>query len=169
VVTAPEFSAEAVRDYLARHARAPLKAVLLQQERFPGIGNWMADEILWRAGLHPALPAGRAARLANRLHAAVREVAEDALRVIAGAGGPLPPDHNANIPDTWLFLHRWRDGGRCPHTGRPLRRAVIGGRATCWSPARQRAPRFTKEFEQKETKPTKKHPKSKTHRSSQST
>jgi formamidopyrimidine-DNA glycosylase len=42
-----------------------------------------------------------------------------------------------NIPDTWLFNHRWERGGRCPKTGKPLAHATIGGRTTCWSPARQ--------------------------------
>jgi formamidopyrimidine-DNA glycosylase len=142
-VTSAKFTVEIVQAALARHARAPLKAVLLQQEHFPGIGNWMADEILWRAALHPALPAGRAAtpKTAAHLHAIVREVAKDALRVIAGVGKKLPPDLNAHIPKTWLFQHRWRDGGRCPKTGVPLLRAEIGGRSTCWSPKRQKAPK----------------------------
>ncbi|MGA2053097.1 MAG: DNA-formamidopyrimidine glycosylase family protein [Opitutales bacterium] len=140
VVTGPEFTVERVRDGLKRHSRAPLKAVLLNQEYFPGIGNWMADEILWRAALPPALAAGRAAslRIAKKLHAVIREVANDALRVIAGWGKKLPPDLNVHIPDTWLFNHRWEDGGRCPRTGKPLRREEIGGRTTCWSPAWQR-------------------------------
>ena len=52
------FSAKVVAAFLQRRARAPIKAVLLMQERFPGVGNWMADEILWRAAIHPAQPAG---------------------------------------------------------------------------------------------------------------
>ena len=141
-VTDPAFTVELVRGCLTRHARAPLKAVLLKQEYFPGIGNWMADEILWRAALPPALPAGQAAavRIAKKLHATIREVARDALRVIAGKGKKRPPDLNVHIPDTWLFNHRWEDGGRCPRTHKPLRREEIGGRTTCWSPARQRTP-----------------------------
>jgi len=43
-----------------------------------------------------------------------------------------------NIPDTWLFNHRWAGGGRCPRTGVPLVREEIGGRTTCWSPGRQK-------------------------------
>ncbi len=142
-VTTAKFTSGLVRAALARHARAPLKAVLLQQDHFPGIGNWMADEILWRAGLHPALPAGRAAtaKISARVHTVIQEVADDALRVIAGVGGKLPPDLNVHIPESWLFQHRWRDGGRCPKTGTPLLRAEIGGRSTCWSPARQKLPR----------------------------
>jgi formamidopyrimidine-DNA glycosylase len=139
-ILARAFTAEFVHGVLARHARAPLKAVLLHQEYFPGIGNWMADEILWRAAIHPARAAGRAAteKIAARLHAAIQEVTRDARRVIAGVGGKLPPDLNVHIPDSWLFNHRWRDGGVCPKTKKALRRAEIGGRTTCWSPARQK-------------------------------
>ena len=34
-------------------AAAPLKARLMDQERLAGVGNLLADEILWRAGLAP--------------------------------------------------------------------------------------------------------------------
>lgn len=44
----------------------------------------------------------------------------------------------ADPPSTWLFPHRWEDGGKCPRTGAPLVREQIGGRTTCWSPKRQR-------------------------------
>jgi formamidopyrimidine-DNA glycosylase len=137
------FTEKLVLDCLSRHARAPLKAVLLMQEYFPGIGNWMADEILWRAALPPAWPAGKAAKpeLAKILHATIREVTRDALRVIAGKGRKLPPDLNVHVPDTWLFNHRWEDGGLCPRTNEPLRREEIGGRTTCWSPTWQQIPK----------------------------
>jgi len=137
-VLGPDFTVAAVGAFLRRRARSPLKAVLLLQERFPGIGNWMADEILWRAALHPRRPAGslRPAEV-RALWRECRRVCRLALRVIAGRGGPLPPGLNDRIPSTWLFTHRWEPGGRCPRTGAPLRRATIGGRTTCWSPARQ--------------------------------
>ena len=38
-----------MEEFLARHPKLPMKAVLLLQPGFPGVGNWMADEILWRA------------------------------------------------------------------------------------------------------------------------
>ncbi len=44
--------------FLKRHARAPIKSVLLLQSGFAGIGNWMADEILWRAKIAPLRVAG---------------------------------------------------------------------------------------------------------------
>lgn len=133
------FTVDAVAGFLRRRARAPIKAVLLMQERFPGVGNWMADEILWRAGLHPRRPAGSLTPVEiRRLHRECRRVCRLALDRIAGRGGRLPPDLNVGIPRSWLFWHRWEDGGTCPRTGAKLLRAEVGGRTTCWSPARQR-------------------------------
>ena len=134
----PEFTVGVVAAFLRRRARAPIKAVLLMQERFPGIGNWMADEILWRAGIHPRRKAGSLSEKEVRvLWGECRRVCRMALRTIAGTGGPLPSDLNVNIPNSWLFHHRWRRGGICPRSGTPLAHAEIGGRTTCWSPARQ--------------------------------
>jgi formamidopyrimidine-DNA glycosylase len=133
------FTVGAVAAFLQRRARAPIKAVLLMQERFPGIGNWMADEILWRAALHPKRLAGslRPAEV-KMLWRECRQVCRMALATIAGRGDYLPPDLNAHIPRSWLFRHRWEDGGRCPRTGVRLLREEVGGRTTCWSPARQK-------------------------------
>ena len=138
-IISPAFSAGAVAAFLRRRARAPIKAVLLMQERFPGIGNWMADEILWRAAIHPQRPAGSLGPAeVKTLHRECRRVCRLALATIAGKGRRLPPSLNAHIPKTWLFWHRWEDGGRCPRTKKPLQRGEIGGRTTCWSPARQK-------------------------------
>ena len=138
-ILSPAFTVEAVATFLLRRARAPIKAVLLMQERFPGIGNWMADEILWRAAIHPKRPAGSLTPAETRtLHRECRQVCRLALDTIAGKGDYLPPDLNAHIPKSWLFWHRWENGGRCPRTGRPLVREEVGGRTTCWSPARQK-------------------------------
>jgi formamidopyrimidine-DNA glycosylase len=133
-LTSPAFTLSAVSEFLLRRARAPIKAVLLMQERFPGVGNWMADEILWRAALHPARRCGDLTPAEiRRLHRETVWVAREALRLIGAANTPEWPDP----PKTWLFQHRWEDGGRCPRTKKPLARATIGGRTTCWSPARQ--------------------------------
>lgn len=137
-VLSPSFTTQAVAQFLRRRARAPIKAVLLMQERFPGIGNWMADEILWRAGIHPARKAGSLSPAEVKgLWRACRAVCRGALKAIAGHGGALPKALNAHIPDSWLFHHRWEPGGKDPLTGTPLARATIGGRTTCWSPRRQ--------------------------------
>ncbi|MEI9998053.1 MAG: DNA-formamidopyrimidine glycosylase family protein [Verrucomicrobiota bacterium] len=126
-----DFTAQALGEFLKRRARAPIKAVLLMQERFPGIGNWMADEILWRAAIHPRQPAGSlTAKETAALYREIRWVCREALRIIGKDWGDLP--------DSWLFNHRWQKGGTCPRTGAKLQHATIGGRTTCWSPARQK-------------------------------
>lgn len=125
------FTPELLKVFLKRRARAPIKAVLLMQERFPGIGNWMADEVLWRAGFHPQAQAGKFGPKAQKtLYRCLRQVCRDALEVIGSQG--------AEPPNTWLFNHRWEDGGICPRSKKTLQRATVGGRTACWSPSRQR-------------------------------
>jgi formamidopyrimidine-DNA glycosylase len=138
-ILSKEFTVGAVTSFVRRRARTPIKAVLLMQERFPGIGNWMADEVLWRAAIHPKRLAGSLSPAEIKtLHGECRRVCQLALTTIAGKGNRLPPHLNAHIPKTWLFWHRWEDGGKCPRTGVRLVRQEVGGRTTCWSPARQR-------------------------------
>jgi formamidopyrimidine-DNA glycosylase len=138
-ILSPQFTVVEVAAFLKRRRGSPIKAVLLMQERFPGVGNWMADEILWRAAIHPARLAGSLSPAETRaLWRECRTVCRQALKVIAGTGKHLPKDLNVGIPRTWLFRHRWSRGGRCPITGKPLAHATIGGRTTCWSPARQK-------------------------------
>jgi formamidopyrimidine-DNA glycosylase len=134
-ISSRAFTLSAVSEFLRRRARTPIKAVLLMQERFPGIGNWMADEILWRAAIHPRRQSGSLSESETAaLHRETRWVAKRALEIIGASDTPELPDP----PKTWLFPHRWTDGGRCPKTGVLLTREDIGGRTTCWSSARQK-------------------------------
>jgi formamidopyrimidine-DNA glycosylase len=136
-ILSSKFTVTALRDFLRRRPKPPIKAVLLMQERFPGVGNWMADEILWRAGIHPRVPAGRLTPLQIRiLWKEIRRVCELALDIIGKDW--------SDIPDNWLFNHRWSRKGLCPRTHVPLVREIIGGRTTCWSPGRQRPPVYRK-------------------------
>jgi formamidopyrimidine-DNA glycosylase len=130
-ILSDSFTVDAVTAFLRRRARSPIKAVLLMQERFPGIGNWMADEILWRSAIHPKQSAGTLTPTQIKtLHKECRWVCQQALKTIG--------ETFADPPKTWLFPHRWEDGGLCPKTGAKLLREEIGGRTTCWSPARQK-------------------------------
>ncbi|MEP6809720.1 MAG: DNA-formamidopyrimidine glycosylase family protein [Chthoniobacterales bacterium] len=124
-ISAKEFSKTYLADFLQRHARAPIKAVILMQSGFPGIGNWMADEILWRAQIAPQSKSGELApKQRSALLRATRFVARESLRIIG---------HDySDPPDSWFFHQRWRPGGFCPRHGTPLKRATIGGRTTAW-------------------------------------
>lgn len=126
-LTSEHFTLDRMSAFLSRRARSPIKTVLLMQEAFPGIGNWMADEILWRSRIAPTVLAGSIAEPERTaLYTSIRSVCLDALRVIAD-GWNRPPDD-------WLFNHRWTDGGVCPKTQQPLVREKINGRTACWSP-----------------------------------
>lgn len=115
---------------LQSHPRTPLKAFLLNQDRCPGIGNWMADEICFRARLHPADRLQSLSPAQQReLWRRTRQVARDALRVIGTDWSPPP--------ESWLFPHRWRDGGCCPRDGTALIRESIAGRTTAFCPVCQ--------------------------------
>jgi len=140
-VLSAAFTPGAVAEFLRRRAKAPIKAVLLMQERFPGIGNWMADEILWRAAIHPRRLSGSLTPAeVRRLWRECRQVCRMALLALAGQGNSLPQSLNERIPNTWLMPHRWQAGGRDPRTGERLQQATIGGRTSVWSPSRQHEP-----------------------------
>jgi formamidopyrimidine-DNA glycosylase len=101
-----------------------LKARLLDQSRLAGIGNLMADEVLWRAGLSPERPsASLDHRELARLHRQVRSTTTMLLRRGGSHTGDLI---GARVP-----------GGRCPKDGHPLARSTVGGRTTYWCPAHQ--------------------------------
>jgi formamidopyrimidine-DNA glycosylase len=106
---------------LGKH-RGAVKAILLNQQLIAGIGNLYADEILFRARIHPA---AEAARLSDkdlaRLFRAMRYALEKAIT--------LKTDFN-RLPKSWLLTHRGKRG-RCPRCGRTLKSATIGGR-TSW-------------------------------------
>ncbi len=122
-----EFTKASMREFVGRHPRAPIKAVLLLQKGFPGIGNWMADEILWRAKVAPRTRAGGLSeRKVSALWRSVRFVSRASLQTLG--------HDNSDPPKTWLLHERWRPGGKCPRHGTPLRRATIGGRTTVWCP-----------------------------------
>jgi len=63
-----------------RDSVVPLKARLMDQRRVAGVGNLLADELLWRAGYDPARPASSLSpSQVRRLHRVLRVTLEDLL------------------------------------------------------------------------------------------
>jgi formamidopyrimidine-DNA glycosylase len=101
--------------------RGAMKAVLLNQQLIAGIGNLYADEILFRARMHPATEAARLSdKDLGRLFRATRHVLEKAIT--------LKTDFN-RLSKSWLLPHRGKHG-TCPRCGRELKLSSIGGRTT---------------------------------------
>jgi formamidopyrimidine-DNA glycosylase len=128
-VTSPEFTLEYFQNILKRHARLPIKGTLLLQTGFPGVGNWMADEILWRAKIAPRVSSGKI-RKPSELWKQARFVCSEALRIVA--------KDFSDPPAGWLFHERWKRKGFCPIHKTPLRRETVAGRTTAWCPKCQR-------------------------------
>lgn len=129
-LTDNSYNFDRMNDFLVKRSKSRIKSVLLMQDGFPGIGNWMADEILWRSRIAPFVKVEDIAMKKRKdLYQAIKSVCMDALDVIAD-GWKKPPD-------SWLFNHRWSNGGTCPKTNKPLIREKINGRTACWSPSWQ--------------------------------
>ncbi len=128
--------------WLHRHtrSRAPaIKQILLAGDIVVGVGNIYASESLFRAGIHPATPAGQISRKRyDRLAEAIRQVLASAiesggstLRDYVGVGGESGYFQlNAQVYD--------RAGLPCRICATPIRRIVQGQRATYFCPRCQR-------------------------------
>ena len=116
---------------LLKRRKAPIKAVLLDQKLFAGVGNWIADEILYLAGIAPR-------RLASELKLA--EVARLRARTLSVVKKAVSVDANYDhFPRNWLFHHRWGkvEGSRTSRKQK-IRHEEVGGRTTAWVPAVQK-------------------------------
>lgn len=102
-----------------------VKARLMDQSKIAGVGNLLADEMLFRAGLDPRTPVGA-------LSVGDRDVLFRSLRVtvrtLQRRGGSHTGDHmEARFP-----------GALCPRDGAAMLIGTIGGRTTYWCSQHQR-------------------------------
>lgn len=110
--------------------RGPIKAVLLDQGFSAGVGNWIADEVLYQAKISPLRPANEL--LADEVHGLRTALYSVAHRAVA-----LEADAD-RFPRTWMFHRRWDHRIGTGPRGEPLVRQQIGGRTTTWAPSRQK-------------------------------
>jgi len=122
LITPAEFRAA-----LAAGSTEPVKARIMDQRRVAGIGNLLADEILWRARVHPARPVGSLTKAEeNRLLRATRDTIRAALR-------------NSGVHTLTIIPHR-HPGGACPRDHAPMATGTVGGRTSWWCSAEQLLP-----------------------------
>lgn len=118
--------------------KALIKPVLLNQSTVAGLGNWIVDEVLFQACLHPERVA---ASLTDdemvRLHDAIRLVLDTAIRYEA---------IYRDFPPTFLIhVREWDDSPYddveahqfCPRCHTRIERAEVGGRTTFFCPNEQ--------------------------------
>ena len=123
----------------AKSRKAPIKTLIMDNHVVVGVGNIYASESLFRAGIHPKRAAGRvsSARL-SALHAAIRVVLAKAIE----AGGTTLRDFSGADGNPGYFQQDvavyGRDGQPCITCATPIKRVVIGQRATYYCPSCQR-------------------------------
>ena len=126
----PDALAVSRSEFLERlsRRRGGVKATLMDQSFVAGVGNLIADEVLWQARVHPrrrveGLDDGERRRLFSRTHAVLRESV----------------DRYDYVPRkrSWLSHVRGLPGARCPRCGTTLERTVAAGRTTWFCPTCQ--------------------------------
>ncbi|KAL3696450.1 hypothetical protein R1sor_010526 [Riccia sorocarpa] len=125
--------------------KGALKSVLLDQTFLAGIGNWIADEVLYQARLHPAANISRlTAEDCKALYKSIKEVVEWSVKVNS--------DHE-QFPKSWIFHHRWN---KKPGSleGHEIKFITVGGRTSAYIPALQKKPGLPAETFEKETTTT---------------
>jgi formamidopyrimidine-DNA glycosylase len=120
-VTPAEFRALLTKGTIA------VKARLLDQSKIAGVGNLLADEILWQARVSPlARVDSLSLAQVNRLYRTLKSVLESAI----AKGGA----HTGDI------IAARRPGGTCPRDGAPMVHGTVGGRSTWWCSREQARP-----------------------------
>ncbi len=113
-----------------RGRRAVIKSLLLNQRFAAGVGNWIADEVLYQAGIDPHR---RASELSPDESDALRRALQDVVTTAVSVDA-----RKDRFPASWLFHRRWgRRPDQATADGHPIEHATIGGRTTAWVPAVQ--------------------------------
>lgn len=125
----------------ARGSRRAVHAVLLDQTVVAGVGNIMANEALWWAGVHPALPACEVNgdewnRIAEHLWAfADSSVREEEAALLQGSIAWVQDGND--IPGRFAVYGR---RGELDTAGRWIHRSTVGGRSVFWCEHQRGAP-----------------------------
>jgi len=135
---AEEFSASYLRA-VCTGRRAAIKSLLLAQEHVAGVGSIYADEALFRAGVHPARPAGTLdEREIGRLVDSLKSVLAEAIQ----HRGTTFSDYRDGRGRRGEFYDRLavygREGKPCPRCGSIISRGRAGGRSYRFCPQCQK-------------------------------
>ncbi|KAI6136940.1 Formamidopyrimidine-DNA glycosylase N-terminal domain-containing protein [Pisolithus sp. B1] len=133
----PVLSMPSLEDFHASLCKrtCPIKSLLLDQAFSAGVGNYLADEILYQARVHPDQRCGTLDRdQVIALHHHVADVCRIAVQANAD---------DSKYPEHWLFKHRWRKGKNVKTpSGEPatIKWITVGGRTSAYVPEVQKLP-----------------------------
>ncbi|KAL8950308.1 MAG: hypothetical protein Q9222_003652 [Ikaeria aurantiellina] len=114
--------------------RIPVKALLLDQANISGIGNWVGDELLLDAKIHPE-------QYSNTLSAAQMKQLHKSIHYVCSTAVELRAESD-RFPEHWLFKHRWgkgkKDDPQCLPSGEKIKFLTVGGRTSAIVPSVQK-------------------------------
>ncbi|MFC2045492.1 bifunctional DNA-formamidopyrimidine glycosylase/DNA-(apurinic or apyrimidinic site) lyase [Chloroflexota bacterium] len=129
------FTPELLAQLLANR-KAPIKALLLDQDLIAGIGNMYADEALFACGIHPLRTgASLSKEEIVRLHKAIRDVLRAGI-VNKGASVDTyfrPSGEEGTAHSHFKVAHRI-SGNLCPTCGTNIERTTVRNRGTYFCP-----------------------------------
>ncbi|CAA6670477.1 unnamed protein product [Spirodela intermedia] len=110
--------------------KVSIKALLLDQSYIAGIGNWIADEVLYQARIHPLQMAASLTRdKCEELLKCIKEVLEKAVEVGADS---------SRFPSDWVFHSRDKKPGEAFVDGKKIEFISAAGRTTAYVPELQK-------------------------------
>lgn len=112
-----------------KNRKTAIKKVLMDQKVAAGVGNLMADEILYQAEIHPEQPVnGLSEKELKKVFGQMQRVLQMAVKKQAVY---------KDFPKNYL-IHSRKKGGKCYYTGNPLKTIKVGGRTTYFCEKRQK-------------------------------
>lgn len=112
----------------------PVKALLLDQANISGIGNWVGDELLYDAKIHPE-------QYSNTLTSAQMKQLHKSIQYVCSTSVDLLAESD-KFPEHWLFKHRWgkgkKDDPQQLPNGEKIKFITVGGRTSAIVPSVQK-------------------------------
>ena len=131
----PQFNLEeAIQRF--KKKKTEIKRALLDQSVMSGVGNIYADESLWRARIHPEVPANE---LSVRKIGALVDSAIEVMAEAVEVGGTSFDAMYINVNGESGFFETslaayGQEGEPCPRCGRQIRRIAFGNRSSHFCP-----------------------------------
>ncbi|KAL8929956.1 MAG: hypothetical protein Q9208_001100 [Pyrenodesmia sp. 3 TL-2023] len=112
----------------------PVKALLLDQANISGIGNWVGDELLYDAKVHPE-------QYSNTLTPAQMTQLHKSIHYVCSTAVELRAESD-KFPEHWLFKWRWgkgkKDDPKMLPNGERIKFLTVGGRTSAIVPSVQK-------------------------------
>ena len=124
---------QTIMDQLVNRKKG-IKGLLLDQKAVvSGVGNWVADEILYRCHIHPDQS------YLNKTES--QKIVKEMQHILSTAVSCL--NDSKDLPEEWLFHRRWRGGGggstaAKDYNGKAIKFIQSGGRSSAILPSLQK-------------------------------